>query len=396
METGIQDSYDVVVAGAGPAGSSLAIRLATSGLSVLLVEQKRFPREKLCGEFISPECITHFQELGMSEEITNAGAIPLLETVFYSRSGKGVSIRSEWFGTTGSYALGLSRGEMDRMLMERAISVGVDVRDETSVCSLLTENGRVVGVKIKNKYGRSAEVSAKLTVDATGRTRSLARRFRTRIDATGPAKHVAFKTHLRGVRLDAGACEIYVYRGGYGGCNLVEDNLYNLCFIVSAEDTKRLASVAEDVMREIVFTNTRARLAMQDAVVAKPWLAVPIERFGRGELVPADGIIAIGDAAAFIDPFTGSGILVALESAKIAAAAITTSGDKVADFNAIADSYRQNYAAAFNSRLRLCSWLRHASFVPMLAESTLSLLSISTAVRKQLARATRMIPSFRI
>lgn len=394
METGIQDSYDVVVAGAGPAGSSLAIRLATSGLSVLLIEQKRFPREKLCGEFISPECITHFQELGMSEEITNAGAIPLLETVFYSRSGKGVSIRSEWFGTTGSYALGLSRGEMDRMLMERAGSVGVDVRDETGVSSLLTENGGVVGVKIKNKYGRSAEVFAKLTVDATGRTRSLARRFKTRIDATGPAKHVAFKTHLRGVRLDAGACEIYVYRGGYGGCNLVEDDLYNLCFIVSAEDTKRLASVAEDVMREIVFTNKRARLAMQDAVVTKPWLAVPIERFGRGELVPADGLIAIGDAAAFIDPFTGSGILIALESAKIAAAAITTSGHKVSDFNAIADSYRQNYAAAFNSRLRLCSWLRHASFVPMLAESTLSLLSISTAVRKQLARATRMIPSF--
>lgn len=389
MVTEIHDSYDVVIAGAGPAGSSLAIRLANSGLSVLLIEQKKFPRDKLCGEFISPECITHFQELGMSAEFIVAGAIQLLETVFYSRSGKGVSVRSEWFGAAGSFALGLSRGVMDRMLMERALAVGVDVRDETGVSSLLTENGGVVGVKIKDKSGRLAEVFASLTVDATGRTRSLARRLKTRNDASGPAKHVAFKTHLRGVVLDPGACEIYVYRGGYGGCNRVEDDLYNLCFIVSAEDTRRFASAAEDIMREIVFTNKRARIAMQDAVVAKPWLAVPVERFGRGELVPANGLITVGDAAAFIDPFTGSGILLALESAKIAAEAITTGGQKVADLRAIADSYQQNYAAAFNSRLRLCSWLRYAAFAPKLAESTLSLLSFSSVVRKQLARATR-------
>ena len=146
-----QNQYDVIIAGAGPAGSSLSIRLANAGLSVLLVEQKKFPREKLCGEFVSPECLVHFEELGISPAISEAGGTSLSETVFYSRSGKGVSVRSEWFGNNiDSVALGLSRAEMDRLLVEQAKRVGVAVCEESSVNGLLTDNARVCGVKIKD------------------------------------------------------------------------------------------------------------------------------------------------------------------------------------------------------------------------------------------------------
>src|SRR3954471_5701725 len=90
--------YDVVIAGGGPAGASAAIHLALRGARVLLAEQKKFPRAKLCGEFISPECLEHFGRLGVAERMTEAGGAELTETVFYSRSGKSVSVPSAWFG----------------------------------------------------------------------------------------------------------------------------------------------------------------------------------------------------------------------------------------------------------------------------------------------------------
>ena len=65
--------FDVIIVGGGPAGASAAIHLAARGARVLVAEQKKFPREKLCGEFISPECLEHFARLGVLERMTGAG-----------------------------------------------------------------------------------------------------------------------------------------------------------------------------------------------------------------------------------------------------------------------------------------------------------------------------------
>src|SRR2546423_1096738 len=83
--------YDVIIAGGGPAGASAATHLALRGARVLLAEQKKFPREKLCGEFISPECSLHFERLGVVDQIISARPARLTETAFYSRRSKSVS-----------------------------------------------------------------------------------------------------------------------------------------------------------------------------------------------------------------------------------------------------------------------------------------------------------------
>src|SRR6266705_3565605 len=122
-------NYDVIIAGGGPAGASAAIHLAMHGACVLLAEQKKFPRAKLCGEFISPECALHFERLGVVDQIFSARPARLTETVFYSRRGKSVSVPSAWFGANG-VALGLSRAEMDARLLRRAGDAGAHVLED--------------------------------------------------------------------------------------------------------------------------------------------------------------------------------------------------------------------------------------------------------------------------
>ena len=115
------NDYDAVIVGGGPAGASAAIHLAARGARVLLAEQKKFPRAKLCGEFISPECLGHFERLGVADQMMGAGGARLTETLFYSRSGRSVSVPSEWFGgerTAG--ALGLSRASISARLKPSA------------------------------------------------------------------------------------------------------------------------------------------------------------------------------------------------------------------------------------------------------------------------------------
>jgi menaquinone-9 beta-reductase len=387
------NSYDVVIAGGGPAGTSAAIHLASRGARILLAEQKKFPRAKLCGEFISPECLDHFERLGVADRMMTAGGARLTQTVFYSRDGRSVNVPSEWFSSQPG-ALGLSRAEMDHKLLERAREAGVEVLEDTQACGLIIEERRLRGVHLKSSDVGS-DANALVTIDATGRTRALTRRLngdqRKKSQKRRPP-FVAFKAHLEDARVAEGACEIYFYPGGYGGLSSVENGLSNLCFIASAKDVRACSSEAERVMREVVTRNSRAAYTLARARTRTEWLGVSLESFGRQEPVPADGLLTIGDAAAFIDPFTGSGMLMALESGEVAAGVIMDhlqSLQKGAPFTALARDYRSIYRERFAARLRVCALLRRAAFVPRLAEMSIVLFSASDRGRRALARSTR-------
>jgi flavin-dependent dehydrogenase len=386
-----QIDYDVILAGGGPAGSSAAIHLALSGARVLLAEQKKFPRPKLCGEFISPECTSHFERLGVAEQMRAGGPSSLTETVFYSRNGANVRVPSQWFGS-GGIALGLSRAEMDERLLRRASAVGVTVLEDAHVTNLVFEGDRVAGATLK-RGGAEETHRAHYLIDATGRSRTLARMAEKISSTRSPlqrAPMVAFKAHLRNTEVAPGACEIYFYPRGYGGLNNIEAGLSNLCFIVNAHDVRARQSDAERVMREIVCQNRRAARTLERAQVHSEWLAVSLEGFGRRSASPAKGLLAIGDAASFIDPFTGSGMLMALESGDLAARVIAERRPETADAaQEIGAAYESSYHQQFGSRLRLCSMMRRAAFLPGLADMAIRVFGASETLRRRVTRATR-------
>jgi geranylgeranyl reductase family protein len=393
MSVELRSKYDVAIVGAGPAGASAAIRLAQNGLKVLLVEQKKFPRAKLCGEFISPECLTHFAELNVLDEMSIAGGVKLDRTVFYARNGRSVTVPSEWF-KAGSHALGLSRAEMDHQLLTGARKAGAHVLEETRAVDLLFDTENVRGVRLRDTRRETFDVKARVTIDATGRARVLSREVEKAADHRKHkrAEFVAFKAHLQGANIPDGDCEIYTYPGGYGGCSRVEKGLYNLCFIISSEIAKKLTGDASEVLSKVVLTNKRAEHSLAGSRIVDDWLAVPIESYGRADLSPAEGLLTVGDAAAFIDPFTGSGILLALESAKIAARVIVDEFNKdesVRSFEIIAAEYRTQHSAAFDRRLHISSLVRYAAFVPFLAEAVIRGLSLSRTLTRRLAISTR-------
>jgi flavin-dependent dehydrogenase len=392
----MKEEFDAIIVGGGPAGASAGIRLAASGARVLLAERERFPREKLCGEFISPECLGHFARLGVAEEMERGGA-RVAETVFYAPSGRGVAVPSAWFGGGQGDALGLSRAEMDARLLKRARDVGVTVLEEAALASLVVEGARVRGVRLHADGGEAREFRARVTLDATGRHRAVVRRAERELGKgagggrEGRAPLVAFKAHLEGARGAEGVCEIYFYPGGYGGLSPVERGLSNLCFIARARDVRALGSDPERVLREVLMKNARAAEALEGARAKTRWLGVSLEGFGRHEPAPFAGLLAVGDAAAFIDPFTGSGMLMALEGGELAARIVSRwLARGRGELDEIARDYRRAYASRFDARLRLCGLLRRAALAPaVLAELSVVALGASASLRRRLARATR-------
>lgn len=377
----------VVIAGAGPAGGTLAIRLARSGFEVMLVERENFPRHKLCGEFISPECRSHFADLEVESEMLLAGANQIRETKFYSRSGRSISIESSIFG--GS-ALGLSRARMDQILLEKARSLGVKVLTATMVTGLETEGGRCRSLTVRSGDQVVQTISGDLFVDATGRAASLsklyARRAGKRPDVSRTPPYVALKAHFANVNIDPSDCEMYAFSNGYGGINTVEDGLANFCCIVRSSKARSQGTGAEEMAATIISQNPRASEALGGAKLVGDRLAVSIQGFGCRPLDDLENLIAVGDSAAFIDPFTGSGMLMAIESSALLAKCI--SGNRYHP-EAIRPQYREEHRRAFSRRLRAASLLRFAADSSAAASALIAALSFAPGINRVLARSTR-------
>src|ERR1044072_5736636 len=287
---------------------------------------------------------------------------------------------------------------MDLKRLNNAKESGARVLEEPRFIKLLfdgaggadgTDSQKVRGARLRSKDGNEFDVEADLVIDATGRARVLARQVRRKVSSPKPkTKFVAFKTHLRNARVARGVCEIYFFAGGYGGLRWVEDGVTNCCFIIRADVVRAHGNDPGRVWREVFLKNQRAFEAMNAAEPDFDWIAVSIDVFGEKDLTPAAGLISVGDAAAFIDPFTGSGMLMALESSELLAECLAATPFS---FEQISRNYRAAYHQKFGRRLALCKLMRPASFSPALADSIIFILRGNKPPRQSLTKNPRPV-----
>jgi flavin-dependent dehydrogenase len=377
--------HDVIIVGAGPAGASAAALLAERGLKVLLLEKSRFPREKLCGEFLSPESLRILDRLGVRERMIEAGAQPIRKWILVAPNGRRVEVPLHWLSNESGEAIGLSRARMDLIMLERARQAGVTVREAFHVSSRLTRVADTTLIEGKAEGDTRESFATRLLIDASGRNSVFARSDAQKPERRQRGRPFGVKVHLRGVEGLGETGELFFFRDGYGGMSRVEGERVNLCFITT-EETLRAARGDRHALLEMTLRqNPAARERLRDAVPAGAWLGTGPLEYGRRVSLP--GVLAPGDAGAFIDPFTGSGMLLALASGELAARVIGESfarGERHPEL--IAQRYHELHRRQFNWRFRACAMLRNLAFKP----ATRNLLALLLARYSGLARAVAL------
>jgi geranylgeranyl reductase family protein len=320
---------DLVVVGAGPAGAAAAAHAARAGLDVLVLERAIFPRHKPCAEYLSPEAGRDLDELGVLDEVLDAGAARLTGFRLVAQDGSSALGR---FAGAGRFApfrpwgLALPRATLDQIVIRAAQRAGAEVRFGVTVEGPLLGDGGVAGV-VTRQAGARLRLRARAVVAADGLRSVIARRLG--LARWGRPRRLALVAHLEGVKEVADYGEMFAGRGWYAGLASIGSGLVNAALVVPIEEAGAVAADPQSLfVRRLTSVPELAR-RLADARIARAVMVTgPFARTTRR--VAVDGCLLAGDAADFFDPFTGEGIFAALRGGRLAAETLVTaiaSGD---------------------------------------------------------------------
>ncbi|MCZ7531613.1 MAG: geranylgeranyl reductase family protein [Acidimicrobiia bacterium] len=370
---------DLLVVGAGPAGTAAAISAQDRGLHVEVVDRATFPRDKTCGDGLTTAALRHLERLGVPRS-SLAGIVPVHETVLVSPSGRRVTLS---FPDNGLYAGVIAREELDAVLVEFARSRGVVVHEGAPVVNVTNEAARVT---VSCADGSHFEASWVVAADGNYST------VRRILEPTGERRlgtSHAFRQYFHGVD-DPRLWVVFEpdLLPGYAWVFPLPGGRANVGFGVrrtSATSGKQLNALWRDLMRRPSIREILGAGEPEGAPRAWP---IP------GDLDAAalsDGrILYVGDAAGTVDPLTGEGIAQAIETGILAAHSVA---DSVADAAAVdgsptdvAERYERAVGAALRSDARMATAVQRVLSSPLLARAALRAVDSTEWTRRNFAR----------
>ncbi len=384
--------YDVLIVGGGPAGCSAALHLAAAGASVLLCEAGAYPRDKLCGEFLSPECVPLLDALGGGPALRALG--PELITTAAITGPRGLA----WQTRLPAPAWGLTRRALDAALAAQAQTAGVEVWTGTTVTAIsgdLASGFRVSlrGPAAPKELGQAAAVGARFVLAAHGKRAALDRALNRRF-LTQPQPFVALKRHFRGPPLP-GRIELHTFPGGYCGLSALEQaagaGAANVCFLTHTSAWQPLAAGPDSSERFIAWMRAQSPTLGAWLAEATPlgerWLSIAQVPFSPKPPVEGEVLMA-GDAAGLIAPLAGDGIAMALRGGQLAAAHITA-GLRGQPPQQLRAAYARAWQREFGSRLRVGRFAQAFLLRPRWLALGLRLLQAVPALGTYLVTHTR-------
>jgi flavin-dependent dehydrogenase len=322
--------YDVAIVGAGPAGSTSAIHLARAGLRVALVDRCVFPRDKPCAEYLSPAAEPLLAELGIADLLAEARPHRLRGFRIFAPNGR--MFQGDFAATRGPggqslYETGLviPRSRLDAAILQGARRAGAEVYEGWRLGQIeRLGDGPHDGWRLHPVVGVASQpaepIEARLLMAADGLHSTVARRLGLHV--VSRMRKIALVAHIRGIAGVGAYGEMHVAGRRYVGVAPLEPpergDLCNVAMVVDeARDGRRLAGKPEAFLLDALQTFPGLRGRVESLRVERHTLA--ISRLSvRARRLSDAGLLLVGDATGYYDPFTGEGIYRALFGAGLA------------------------------------------------------------------------------
>ncbi|HXM22582.1 MAG TPA: NAD(P)/FAD-dependent oxidoreductase [Terriglobales bacterium] len=364
--------YDLIVIGGGPAGTSAAITCARNGARVLLLERGRFPRHKVCGEFVSAESLDLLADLLAPQ---HARLFP--EAIRIPRARVFLDGRT-LHAPVDPPAASISRLDLDQALWDSAEHCGAESRQQIVVHSISGTGPFLVKTSV-------GEFESRALVNASGRWSNLNPAPADAQDSD--VKWLGLKGHFAEPSPPV-SVDLYFFDGGYCGVQPVnirdgvaQSVRVNACAMVRADVASALAEVF--VCHPALQERSRRWDRLSDPVSTWPLVF-------REPQPERDGMLMAGDAAAFVDPFVGDGISLALRSGSLAGECLIPFFAGSISLAEAAGDYRRTYERRLAPVFRTSSKIRRMLSLPQTIRTPiLSLLEKTPAIRRYVVRKTR-------
>lgn len=366
--------WDAVIVGAGPAGSLAAHQLAKDGLRVLLVDRKRFPRAKVCGGCVNDRSLSLLREAGLGDMISREDAVPLSRMEIHSpRQNVALSLPG---------GIAISRTRFDELLLERALQRGVAfLSGVTANLDDLIDSGRARTVHLQEQDQTSFMVRSQLVILADGLANSTLKKYPDAKSRSTPAARVGLGGTLAHASENyrAGCIYMAVSNKGYVGLTRFAGDQLNIAAALNAHAIKK----AENKSALIADILAGARLPSIEHLDDVDWSGtIPLTRTPPRMALPR--VLLCGDAAGYVEPFTGEGIASALQGGFLAAAFVRS---RLHDWDAGAEQqWTRLYRGRIQNRYRYCRWIARISRSPRAVEWALSTVRRFPAITRPVIR----------